>query len=165
MIIRKPYAFLIKNFKKIHIFLLILSLFVLYQLINVNNFVNEFMRLGTYDLFKDPITNHITWYLTLFIFLLIVGSASILFLLNHKQKPWKIYLIPIIHYFIVLLVLGVIKSFFNSYSTDVETTDLRMAKDLLTMFLIVQLPVIGIYVMRVFGLDVKKFDFNSDQEF
>ena len=165
MIIRKPYAFLIKNFKKIHIFLLILSLFVLYQLINVNNFVNVFMRLGTYDLFKDPITNHITWYLTLFIFLLIVGSASILFLLNHKQKPWKIYLIPIIHYFIVLLVLGVIKSFFNSYSTDVETTDLRMAKDLLTMFLIVQLPVIGIYVMRVFGLDVKKFDFNSDQEF
>lgn len=165
MIIRKPYAFLIKNFKKIHIFLLILSLYVLYQIINVNNFVNEFMRLGTYDFFSDPITNHITWYLTLSIFLLIVGSASILFLLNHKKKPWKIYLVPIIQYFLLLFVLGIIKSFFNSYSTDVETTDLRMAKDLLTMFLIVQLPVIGIYVMRVFGLDVKKFNFNSDQEF
>ena len=72
---------------------------------------------------------------------------------------------PIIQYFVLLLVLGVIKSFFNSYSTDVETTDLRMAKDLLTMFLIIQLPVIGIYVMRVFGLDMKKFNFNSDQEF
>lgn len=165
MIIRKPYAFLIKNFKKIHIFLLVLSLYVLYQLININNFVNEFMRLGTYDLFKDPITNHITWYLTLSIFLLIIGSASILFLLNHKKKPWKIYLIPVIQYFLLLLVLGVIKSFFDSYTTDVETTDLRMAKDLLTMFLIVQLPVIGIYVMRVFGLDMKKFSFNSDQEF
>jgi len=165
MIIRKPYAFLIKNFKKIHIFLLILSLYVLYQLINVNNFVNEFMRLGTYDFFSDPITNHITWLLTLSIVLLIVGSIAILFLLNHKKKPWKIYLVPIIQYFVLLLVLGVIKSFFNSYSTDVETTDLRMAKDLLTMFLIIQLPVIGIYVMRVFGLDMKKFNFNSDQEF
>ena len=165
MIIRKPYAFLIKNFKKIHIFLLILSLYVLYQIINVNSFINEFMRLGTYDLFKDPITNHITWYLTLSIVLLMIGSASILFLLNHKQKPWKIYLIPIVEYFLLLLVLGMIKSFFNSYSTDVETTDLRMSKDLLTMFLIIQLPVIGIYVMRVFGLDVKKFNFNSDQEF
>ena len=165
MIIRKPYAFLIKNFKKIHIFLLILSLYVLYQLINVNSFVNEFMRLGTYDFFSDPITNHITWLLTLSIILLIVGSTSILFLLNHKKKPWKIYLVPIVQYFLLLLVLGVIKSFFNSYSTDVETTDLRMAKDLLTMFLIVQLPVIGIYVMRVFGLDIKKFNFNSDQEF
>ena len=165
MIIRKPYAFLIKNFKKIHIFLLILSLYVLYQIINVNNFVNEFMRLGTYDFFSDPITNHITWYLTLSIILLIVGSISILFLLNHKKKPWKIYLIPIIQYFLLLFVLGMIKSFFNSYSTDVETTDLRMAKDLLTMFMIVQLPIIWIYAMRVFGLDVKKFNFNSDQEF
>ena len=165
MIIRKPYAFLIKNFKKIHIFLLVLSLYVLYQIIDINGFVNEFMRLGTYDLFSDPITNHITWYLTLAIFLLIVGSTSILFLLNHKKKPWKIYLIPVIQYFLLLLVLGMIKSFFNSYSADVETTDLRLAKDLLTMFLIIQLPVIGIYVMRVFGLDVKKFSFNSDQEF
>ena len=165
MIIRKPYAFLIKNFKKIHIFLLILSLYVLYQIINVSVFVNEFMRLGTYDFFKDPITNHITWYLTLSIFLLIIGSSAILFLLNHKKKPWKIYLVPVVQYFLLLFVLSMIKGFFNSYSVDVETTDLRMAKDLLTMFLIVQLPVIGIYVMRVFGLDVKKFNFNSDQEF
>lgn len=165
MIIRKPYAFLIKNFKKIHVFLLILSLYVLYKIIDVNNFLNEFMRLGTYDFFKDPITNHITLLLTLSIFLLIIGSGSILFLLNHKKKPWKIYLIPVIQYFILLLVLGVIKSFFKTYSVDVETTDLRMAKDLLAIFLIVQLPVIGIYVMRVFGLDIKKFNFNSDQEF
>ena len=45
MIIRKPYAFLIKNFRKIHIVLLILSLFVAYKLINVNSFVYEFMKL------------------------------------------------------------------------------------------------------------------------
>ena len=165
MIIRKPYAFLIKNFKKIHVFLLILSLYVLYKIINVNIFVNEFMKLGTYDLFKDPITNHITWLLTLSIFLLIVGSVSILFLLNHKKKPWKIYLVPVVTYFALLLVLGMIKSFFNSYSIDVETTDLRLSRDLLIIFLIAQLPTIGIYVMRVFGLDIKKFNFNSDQEF
>ena len=165
MIIRKPYAFLIKNFKKIHVFLLILSLYVLYQLVNVNGFVDEFMRLGTYDLFKDPITNHITWLLTVSVILLIIGSLAILFLLNHKKKPWKIYLIPVIEYFFLLLVLSMIKSFFKSYTTDVETTDLRLAKDLLTIFLVIQLPVIGIYVMRVFGLDIKKFNFNSDQEF
>lgn len=165
MIIRKPYAFLIKNFKKIHVFLLILSIYVFYKLTDVNGFVNEFMKLGTYDLFKDPITNHITWLLTLSIFLLIIGSASILFLLNHKKKPWKLYLVPVIQYFFLLLVLGMIKSFFNSYSADVSTTDLRLSKDLLLIFLIVQLPVIGIYVMRVFGLDIKKFNFNSDQEF
>ena len=57
MIIRKPYAFLIKNFKRIHIVLLLLSLFVAYKVFDVSSFVNEFMKFGTYDYFKDPITN------------------------------------------------------------------------------------------------------------
>jgi len=135
MIIRKPYAFLIKNFKKIHIFLLILSIYVAYKLIGVSSFVNEFMRLGTYDLFNDPITNHITWLTTLAIFLLIIGSSAILFLLNHKKKPWKLYLIPIIEYFALFLVLEMIKSFFGNYSSDVATTDLRLSKDLLMIFI------------------------------
>ena len=165
MIIRKPYAFLIKNFKKIHIFLLILSIYVAYKLIGVSNFINEFMRLGTYDLFKDPITNHITWLTTIAIFLLIIGSAAILFLLNHKKKPWKLYLVPVIEYFALLLVLSMIKSFFNNYTSDVATTDLRLSRDLLMIFIVLQLPVIGIYAMRVFGLDIKKFNFNIDQEF
>ena len=165
MIIRKPYAFLIKNFKKIHIFLLVLSIYVAYKLVDVSAFVNEFMNLGTYDLFKNPISRHISFTLYISIFLLMVGSAAILFLLNHKKKPWKLYLVPVVEYFILFLVLGMIKSFFNSYTTDVKVQDLRLSRDLLMIFVIGQLPVIGIYVMRVFGLDLKKFNFNIDQEF
>ena len=165
MIIRKPYAFLIKNFRKIHVFLLLLSLFVAYKLFDVSSFVNEFMRLGTYDLFKNPITKHITGWLLFSIFLLIVGSTSLLFLLMHKKKPWKLYLVPVVEYIALFLVLLMIKSFFNGFSNDVETTDLRMSRDLLLMFTVAQLPVIAVYIMRVFGLDFKKFDFNSDKEF
>ena len=60
MIIRKPYAFLIKNFKKIHVLLLLLSLFVAYKTFGVSKFVNDFMQFGVYDIFKDPITKYIT---------------------------------------------------------------------------------------------------------
>ncbi len=165
MIIRKPYAFLIKNFKKIHIFLLLLSFYVAYKLLDVNAFVGDFMKFGTYDLFQDPIKNHISSFLMFCIFLLFLGSLSLLFLLYHKKKPWKIYLAPVIEYAALFFVLNMIKSFFRNFSSDVATTDLRMSRDLLFLFLIVQLPVIGIYVMRVFGLDIKKFNFNSDQEF
>ncbi len=165
MIIRKPYAFLIKNFRKIHVFLLLLSLFIAYKLFDVSMFVNEFMKLGTYDLFKDPITKHITGWLLLSIFLVIVGSTALLFLLMHKKKPWKLYLVPVIEYLALFFILLMIKSFFNDFSSDVETTDLRMSRDLLMLFTIAQLPVIAVYVMRVFGLDVKKFDFNSDKEY
>ena len=165
MIIRKPYAFLIKNFKKIHIFLLLLAIFVAYKLFDVNSYVNEFMRLGTYDMFGDPISKHIDIWLNLSIFLLVVGSTSLLFLLYYKKKPWKIYLIPCIEYFSLFIVLRIIKGFFNSYSISIETTDLRLSRDLLFIFIISQIIPIGIYLMRVFGLDTKKFQFNSDKEF
>ena len=49
MIIRKPYAFLIKNFKKIHIFLFILCAYIYYQNLRINAFVNEFLEFLTYD--------------------------------------------------------------------------------------------------------------------
>lgn len=165
MIIRKPYAFLIKNFKKLHIFLLLLSLFVAYKLINVSSFINEFMNFGIYDAFNEPISKHISFLLSLSILLLIVGSISILLLLRHKKKPWKIYLVPFFEYLALFFVLGMVKSFFANYTNDIETTDLRLSRDLLFIFIFLQLPAIFIYGMRVFGLDISKFNFNMDQEF
>ena len=85
MIIRKPYAFLIKNFKKIHILLLLISLFVLYRLFDVGNFVKEYMSFGTYDAYLNPITKHITFWLLLGIFVLVVGTASLIILLIYLQ--------------------------------------------------------------------------------
>ena len=165
MIFRKPYAFLIKNFKKIHVFLLILSLYVFYKLIDVNHFVREFMDLGYYDFYQDPVTNHITIWLRISILLLVSGSVALLFLLHHKKKPWKIYLVPLVEYFALFLVLGMIRSFFNSYSDGIETTDLRLSRDLLRIFFIAQIPAIAIFIVRVTGLDIRKFNFNSDEEF
>ena len=164
MIIRKPYAFLIKNFRKIHIALLLLGLFVLYKTVDTASFVNEFMRFGTYDLYADPITNHVSSLTILFIFVIIIGSVSLLSLLLHKKKPWKTYLIPIITYVLLFFVLMMIKSFFRTYTESVDAADLRLARDLLMIMLVGQLPALGVFIMRIFGLDVKKFDFNSDLE-
>lgn len=165
MIIRKPYAFLIKNFKKIHIFLLIVSLYVGYKLFSVSGFVSEFMSLGTYDAYNDPVTKYISFLVMVSVFLLVVGSGALLLLLRHKKKPWKVYLVPFVEYLALFFVLNMIKSFFAGYTNDIETTDLRMSRDLLYIFILIQLPAIGIYAMRVFGLDVAKFNFNSDKEF
>ena len=165
MIIRKPYAFLIKNFKRIHIVLLILSLYVAYKLFDVSGFVSDFMRFESYDAYQNPVTNHITLILQLVLIILFVGSISLLSLLRYKGKPWKMYLIPAVIYLVLFFVLNMIKSFFVGYTNDVETTDLRLSRDLLMIFLIAQFPVIGIFIMRTFGFDINKFNFNSDQEF
>lgn len=165
MIIRKPYAFLIKNFRKIHILLLAISLFVAYKLFDVTRFINDFMNLGTYDLYADPVSRHISVFLRISLLLSVVGSIAILILLRRKGKPWKLYLIPIVEYLALFFVLGIIRSFFNNFTNDVETTDLRFSRDLLYIFVVAQLPAIWVFVMRTLGLDGKKFNFNSDEEF
>ena len=165
MIIRKPYAFLIKNFRKIHIVLLIISIYVAYKLLDVNSYVNEFMRLGTYDIYDNPISKHISGWLNLLIILLIIGSMSLLILLRYKKKPWKLYLIPVIEYTTLILVLSMIKNFFNGYSSTVDMADLRLTQDLLFISLVSQVASIAIFIMRILGLDTKKFQFNFDQEF
>lgn len=165
MIIRKPYAFLIKNFRKIHIALLLISLFIAYKLFDVTKFINDFMSLGTYDLYADPISKHISPLLRIGILFAVVGSVAILILLRRKKKPWKLYLIPIIEYLALFFVLGIIRSFFNNFSDDVATTDLRFSRDLLYIFVAAQLPTIWVFVMRTLGLDGKKFSFNTDEEF
>ena len=165
MIIRKPYAFLIKNFKKIHIALLILSIFVGYKLFDVLSFVNEFMKYGTYDLYADPVSNYISFSLLISLVLIFGFSVALIFLLMHKNKPWKAYLIPFSEYLILFFVLLIINGFFGNYTKYVETTDLRFSRDLLMIFMIGQLPAIYVFIVRSFGLDVKKFNFNSDAEF
>ena len=165
MIIRKPYAFLIKNFKKIHVVLLLLILFVAYRLFDVSSFVGEFMDFGIYDSYNNSISRHITFLLQMALILIVIGCCALILLLRHKKKPWKAYLIPLVEYFALIFVLSMVKGFFNSYTDGVSSTDLRMSRDLLMIFLIAQLPAIGIFIMRTFGLDINKFSFNTDEEF
>ena len=165
MIIRKPYAFLIKNFKKIHIALLILGIFVAYKLFDVTTFINQFMEYGTYDLYANPVSNYISFNLLLSLLVIAGFSGALILLLMHKKKPWKAYLIPLIEYLILFFVLLIINSFFDNYTQYVETTDLRFSRDLLVIFMIGQVPAIYVFIMRAFGLDMQKFNFNADAEF
>ena len=135
------------------------------MLIDVNSFVSEFMRIEVYDAYRNPISHHITIFLLLAILLLVIGCAALLFLLIHKKKPWKVYLFPLIEYLVLFFVLMMIRNFFIGYTYDINSADLRMSRDLLVIFLLGQIPTIGIFIMRIFGLDINKFQFNIDEEF
>ena len=58
MIFRKPYAFLIKNFRKIHIILLLLCIFIYYKTMQLTSFINEFTKYLSYDPYLEPITKY-----------------------------------------------------------------------------------------------------------
>ena len=165
MIIRKPYAFLIKNFRKIHIFLLVLCGFIYYKTMQSRSFVDEVLQLGSYDAYSEPITNY-TSYFAIFLLIVMIGLfLTLVIVLRHKKKPWKLYVIPVVSYFFLFVVFIMAISFFNSYDSDAGTTGIRAVHDLLFMGSIPQYVVIIILLIRIFGIDLNKFDFKSDQEY
>ena len=165
MIIRKPYAFLIKNFKKIHIFLFILCAYIYYQNLRINAFVNEFLEFLTYDEVSESITRYINVWLYLAIIFVVVASANVLILLNHKKKPWKVYLIPIAEYTLMFASLILTSNFFATYSGSLDTTEIRAIRDILFILTFPQYFFFIVLAIRIFGIDLNKFDFKSDQEY
>ena len=165
MIIRKPYAFLIKNFRKIHILLFVLCSFIYYKTITLNSFINQFLKLYTYDSYNEPISKYTGFFVMLILILLIVGFSSILILLKHKKKPWKLYLIPVISYVSLFITFLLVSSFFNSYVSGVEVTSVRALRDIVFILTFPQYITFIILLIRIFGVDLKKFDFKLDEEY
>ena len=165
MIIKKPYAFLIKNFKKIHVFLFLVSIYIFIKINDIREFVSVFREFGSYDAYSEPITMYVTGLSQFVLLLIITGSISLLVLLKHKEKPWKMYILPIVTYSVTLLVLLITKSYFDSYTGQTDTTGIRLIDNLLFIVYIFQYPALLLWFVRGFGIDIKNFEFNKDEEY
>lgn len=165
MIVRKPYAFLIKHFRKIHIALLILCGFIYYKNIQLNSFVKEFIDLGTYDIFTEPINNFVSPLAVLAMLVLILGSTALVLLLRHKKKPWKLYILPILSYVFLLILFISTKNFFDGYTGQLNTAGIRAIRDLLLIATLLQYPSMLVFLIRILGIDLNKFNFKVDEEY
>lgn len=165
MIIRKPYAFLIKNFRKIHIFMFLVCAFIYYKTITLSSFVNEFIDLFSYDPNTEPISKYTGFFPTLALLIVIGTSAALAILLKHKNKPWKMYLFPILEYTAVLFTFVFIAGYFNTYTGSSETTTIRALRDTIFILTIPQYANFIFLGIRIFGIDINKFDFKSDKEY
>ena len=91
MILRKPYAFLIKHFKLIHLLLTVLIFLLFQRLREVVEYLNYYIDLRTYENIPGLIREHYSiWYILLPI--IIIGViVIIMWLLITKEKPVKYY--------------------------------------------------------------------------
>ena len=165
MIIRKPYAFLIKHFRRIHIFMLVLSVYIYYKCMQTRSFVSEFLELRSYDPYYEPIIRYASVLSLLVLIGLVVLSFTLVVLLRHKKKPWKLYVIPLVSYAFLFIAFVLTISLFSGYNDTSGTTGIRAVGDLLFIGTLPQYVIIIILLMRIFGLDLNKFDFKSDKEF
>lgn len=166
MVLRKPYAFLIKNFKKINILLLALVIFVAYKDISLYGFLRDYANTAIYNEALNSIHNYVNiWgYLSLFFILFI--SLVLAYLLKYKNKPYIVYLYIAISNFLTLLLFFYIRYYFSSgvYSGY----SMESSRNLMYLTLVTVLPYIVsilLLLIRSVGLDLKKFGFTEDKDF
>ena len=165
MVFRKPYAFFIKNFRKFHILLIIMCGFIYSKTLQVSTFNKDFLTYLSYDAFLEPISKYLSPVLYIITFLTIIIFLILLIVLRRKQKPWKLYLVPVLEYVALAIIFYTITNFYNTYEGDFSTTTIRALNNFLSIATVPQYFVFLILIMRSLGLDIKNFNFSADEEF
>lgn len=162
MILRKPYAFLIKHFRLIHLIITAIFSYLLIKNIGVYKYLNSVIAesINRYDAL-DYI--HYGIY-----FLILVGvllCAAIYYLFKHKDKPRRIYIFTIVGYIIISIFMAILFTYMRGFlNAVVEQKSIRFYRDALLITLLFQTYVVIVMLIRGLGFDIKKFDFNKDAQ-
>lgn len=163
MILKKPYAFLIKRFRIIHIILTVLIAFLLTKSYNLYNFFSRYVG-NVYATLGDANPSNYITVLTFLVGILIVSlSVSIFFLMKKKEKPRILYILLSTYYLLFLIIL--IAYFIILKGMESASLSIRDAMIYRDLALILFLPQIGFLIVtfiRGIGFDIKKFNFSKD---
>lgn len=164
MILKKPYAFLIKKFRIIHLILTLLIGFIIYRSTLIVNFFIQYIKnnykssvlLGLGNIYTPS-------YLFLTLIIIILISFAIYYLLKHKNKPFKLYLFIILYYTLLFIGLIYIKSKLGSLAEELLSAKLsRSLRDFSIISIVPQVIFFILSFIRTIGFNIKKFNFQSD---
>ena len=160
MVFRKPYGFLIKYFRLIH--LIITG--ILICLVSANNSIYSFLN----SCIDDPVnryiaSDYINYGVFIWIFIGIVLFFIIYLLFKYKDKPRNLYLFSILGYVLVAVYIFILFGYFSELPNNViDQKVIRGYRDIMLLILGFQYLIIIIMFIRGLGFDVKKFNFTKD---
>ena len=165
MIIKKPYAFLIKNFILIHGLLFGLLGYILLKSIDISSF------------FADYVTNHsfirlenlTSMYINYTVFLCIILAAILVLIigaiLKLKNKNANSYIYIFISLIIVFVYYIYMFSIFKGLETEsLDQQTVMLLRDIALMILVPQAIFLFVILGRTLGFNLKQFDFKKDLE-
>ncbi len=164
MVLKKPYAFLIKNFKIIHLILFAVILYITYRYSKIYSFFADYVR-NNNTVGVTIANTYIPITIFLAVFLVIIFSALMWLLMNNKKKPSKFYLIAGIYYLIIFISIIVAYNTINELATVTLTQRIARAyRDIYQILFFPNIYFLIISLIRGIGFDVKKFNFSKDLE-
>ena len=163
MIIRKPYAFLIKYFKIIHILLFFMMTYLLFKTRNVHTFFADYLKSNVYTLYDNMAFRYISVFAFFIVIVLITFVFLIYFLMKEKKKNRLYYLLAIIFYILSLIYFIVIVNFFSSLEFQSYSKQIIVLyRDISLVMYLGHYFFLAVAFARGFGFDIKKFNFEKD---
>ena len=163
MILKRPYAFFIKNFKLLHFIIFTLASILTYKTALIYSFMKEYCA-GTSKIVGKNVTSELfSPLLFILIGLLIIVNVIIIIVMIRKQKPLMYYIINITLYIAVLTVYILSHSIISDLQVILVSAKKTLAiRDILNIARILQIISTVFYLVRATGFDIKKFDFVKD---
>ena len=165
MILRKPYALLIKYFKVIHLFVCFIIGYLIYKTSSVLNFFNTYTSSVESVVGQSTIRVLLSGVSIVLPLLIVIIAVAIIYLMRYKKKPVLFYIITILSYLFTTGVFYYAKNVLNSMY--IQVVDIRIAllvRDLVTAVMILEWFTLIIFAVRATGFDIKKFNFGQDLE-
>ena len=165
MILRKPYAFLIKYFRLIHIIMFIVFSYLVFSLRPIYIFFSDYVSGNNYMYFENMAQKYISPILFVMVIIVMAMAIGIYFLMRKKNKPILFYRLVIIYSFVLLVSLIYFYIFFKSLS-NTNYTPLRLVinRDVIMILYYLNFIFVGFSFIRAFGFDIKKFSFDNDKK-
>ena len=163
MILRKPYAFLIKNFKLIHIVLSALMIYTLYQTNQIRIFLSNYISSLQSVVGTDLTNTYFSSLMYLFPFIVIVLSIVIINLMKVKNKPIFYYIFTIIVSICIVIMYSITHgTLLDMQAHIVDIRIIKLIRDFIVILLIIQAINTVLTLIRATGFDIKKFNFTED---
>ena len=164
MILKKPYAFLIKNFRKIHILLTILTGFIIFETHQLVVFFRDYIANNySVTVTDNLVSTTISPWLYISIIVTILILVAVYILLKTKKKPTKMYFFTILYYIILLIFIIIAAVLIGSLTDGLwPAASARTYRDFANILYYPSYFSCLLMFIRSLGFDVKKFNFKSD---
>lgn len=165
MIVKKPYAFLIKNFRIIHALLFIMLLYLGIKSLDIYTFFNMYATKYVYTYTADLAVKYVNYYMFIVDVLAILLSLLIYYIMSLKNKERKLYIFTCLYYiFLFVYFIFIYSTLANIQINSLNIEQVRTIRDISLIVLIPQVVMLFIHLGRACGFNLKQFDFKKDLE-
>ena len=163
MILKRPYAFFIKIFKPMHLFLAILVGYLFYFTNDILKFLNEYVYSSETLMSKDLLNSLINKSLYVVPIVIMLFFFLLIGIMYKKNKPILFYFVGVFTFVVILVINIYAVNFLGVISENIVSVKaIKLIHDLVFINVILESIWIILLLIRGIGIDFRKFDFNSD---